>query len=49
MILLSFAREAKYFLHVVLQEAMATSVFLCHIPNGDDVQEHVYQCEDATT
>ena len=26
-ILLSFAREAKYFLHVVLQEAMVTSIF----------------------
>ena len=37
MILLSFAREAKHILHVVSQEATATSVFLRHIPKGDDV------------
>ena len=36
-ILLSFAREAKYFLHVVSQEAMVTRVFLRHTPKGDDV------------
>ncbi len=33
----SHSREKQCILHVVLQEAMATSVFLRHIPKGDDV------------
>jgi hypothetical protein len=33
----SHSREKRRILPVVLQEAMATSVFLCHIPKGDDI------------
>ena len=29
--------DEKYILHIILQEAAATSIFLRHIPNGNDV------------
>ena len=33
----SHSREKRRILPVVSQEATATSVFLCHIPKGDDI------------